>query len=227
LDEPFLESPGQELFYFFSYPESDAAFRELIRSKIPTPESERDILEWPVRIKVELDGDVEASEGLDIPVTLTWDINPIPDLFQTALLIDHDSLPANEVVNMGSSASYQFLLNVPQGDDRATRDLTIAVSKSLIQALRLFDEWNLVALTVQPDSSQPDDILSDVPVLSVLRWDPDAGVPSEDRRRRLTRATDFDEPMIPGLGFWVFVIGDSIQLIPGDPIMETARGSGP
>ena len=227
LDEPFIESPGQELFFFFRYPESDAAFRELTRSKIPPPETDRDILEWPVRIKVELDDDVEAPEGLNVPITLRWDINPIPDLFQTALLIDHGSLPANEVTNMGPQSSYQFVLNIPQGDDRASRDLTIAVSQSIVQAMQLFDEWNLVALTVLPDSSQPDDILSDVIALSVLRWDPDAGVPSEDRRRRLTRATDFDEPMLPGLGFWVFVIGDSIQLIPGDPILETARGSGP
>ena len=226
-DEPFLASPGQELLFFFRYPESAPDPTELITSKIPPPAADRDILTWPVRIQVELAQEVQQPEGLDVLVTMTWNIDPIPPSFITALLIVHDLLPANQVVNMGSQGTFQFILHVPQGDDRARTDATIAVSKSYVQAMPLYEEWNLVAMTVVPDSSQPADIFTDVTVLSVLRWDPDAEQPPADRRRRLTRATDFADPMIPGIGFWVFAVEDSIQLIAGDLIMEHARGPSP
>ena len=226
-EDPPPPAQGQDLFPFFVYPENPN-FKQLITSRIPPPAGIRDFLKWPLFIQVALPGPVLDAEGLDVEIHISWDIDSIPSNFVTALLIDPTSSPANEVVNMGEANRYSFTVHVPQLGTSSTRFLTIAVNKSHVQAMRLLDQWNMVSLSVQPDSPQPADIFTDITVGTIWRFDAgDPTVPPENRVRGYRRATDLAAPVIPGVGFWVKVIGDSLQLTPGDPIQENARGSGP
>ena len=100
---------------------------------------------------------------------------------------------------MGTATDHSITIHIPQNGLLAVRDLTIAVSKS--------------------DSNNKADIFTDVTVPSVIRWNPDETDPPDERSRGYVVVSE----LFPGVGYWMKAIGDSIQLIPGDPIEENVR----
>ena len=208
-------APQPYIFYYFDYPNNDEGFTQLFTSRISPPGTVRDILRWPLRIEVLLASQVTSPDGIDINVSIDWIIETVPPSFLTAMLIDHGSDPANQVLNMSGPGPYPLTIHIPQGGIIAFRDLTVAVSRSHVQALVLYDQWNMAALTVEPDSRNKDDILTDVVGASVITWDPQA------------RTYVVSNELIPGNGYWIKAIGNAVQLIPGDPIEENVRGAAP
>ena len=211
IEIPSIPTESYILFYFH-YPGNDALFQELTTSRIAPAITDRDILIWPLRIEIMLTNPVAPPEGIDINVGFNWEIDAIPLTFITALLIDNGAL---EVVNMGGSGLHSLTIHMAQDEIFTFRDVSLAVSKSHVQALVLRDQWNMGALTVEPVSRNVDDILSDVVGASVITWNP------------VNRTYVVADELIPGLGFWIKAIGDVVQLIPGDPIEENVRGQAP
>ena len=113
---------------------------------------------------------------------------------------------------MGGPGPHSLTIHMAQGEIFTFRDVSLAVSKSHVQALVSRDQWNMGALTVELVSRNVDDILSDVVGASVITWDP------------VNRTYVVADELIPGSGFWIKAIGDVVQLIPGDPIEENVRG---
>ena len=216
LDEEVPPNPPQPYAtFYFDYPDNGPGFRKLFTSRISPPVTVRDIQKWPLRIEVLLVSPVTSPDGVDVNVNIDWNLDGVPSSFITAILFDGGSEPANQVSSMGGPGPYTLTIHIPQGGIIAFRDLTVAVSRSHVQAMVLYDQWNMAALTVEPDSRNKDAILTDVVGASVITWDP------------LARTYVVANELLPGNGYWIKAIGDSIQLIPGDPIEENVRGAAP
>ena len=145
IEIPSIPTESYILFYFH-YPGNDALFQELTTSRIAPAITDRDILIWPLRIEIMLTNPVAPPEGIDINVGFNWEIDAIPLTFITALLIDNGAL---EVVNMGGSGLHSLTIHMAQDEIFTFRDVSLAVSKSHVQALVLRDQWNMGALTVR------------------------------------------------------------------------------
>ena len=210
-------------------------------SRFAPPDPANKVLKWPFSIEIERAGATSAD------VTIQWNISTVPGEFITVLLIDHDTLPAYNVTNMGPSAtgSYTIPGGIPlDGDGMATRDLTLVVSRSHVQAMALPADFNIVALTVQPESTSVQDIftfsgpdrhsLVDDPLSAVFfvqTWNPRSEVPIAQwagQKQTLRGADELDVAR----GYLVFVINfnpavpprDHMLIIAGQPIFDTTRG---
>ena len=208
-------------------------------SRFAPPTAVDVVQKWPVLIQINKPGAVAVN------VTIEWSVSTIPGEFITVLLIDHDTLPAYKVTNMGSSPTGSY--SIPVGLDaggKATRNLSVVVTRSNVQTMALPADFNIVALTVQPESTLIGDIfkfsgpdrlsLVDDPqsnVFFVNAWDPKGEVPIDQRAG--TPATLFPtDRLVPGQGYMVFVVNldnlqpprDHMLIIPGRLLLDTTRG---
>ena len=107
-----FDVPFKTFFYYPSNP-ADVGGQDgsrLLTSRIALPDPEAKVLHWRFRIELERTG-TRADQSDE--VVLTWNLNTIPSGYQTALLIDHNTLPANNVINMGKVSEYR--VTVPSG----------------------------------------------------------------------------------------------------------------
>ena len=128
-DEPFLESPGQELLFFFRYTGNLPAFRELTKSKIENAS----LMEWPMRISVEL-GD-EVFGDTDAEITITPSLTEVPSGASVLLL---DSTGASIIANL-RDGPVNITLLVPDGDDRVREDYIIRVAEAAAETTAVID----------------------------------------------------------------------------------------
>ena len=130
-------TPVDFMAYFYYPANTDVIFPDdetrLLKSRIaPLPDaSSGDLLTWPFRIELTPPAPLAAA----VEVVMRWDISTIPTQFQTVLLIDHNTLPANDVINMGRNTEYR--ITVPAGVTSFIRDLTIVVTRSKVQIVKL------------------------------------------------------------------------------------------
>ena len=143
------------------------------------------------------------------------------------------------------AGSYSIPVSLDAGG-KATRNLSVVVSRSHVQTMALPSDFNIVALTVQPESTLIGDIFKfsgpdrlsivDDPksnVFFVNAWDPKGEVPIDQRAG--TPATLFPtDRLVPGQGYMVFVVNlDTLQpprdhalIIPGSPLLDSGVGTG-
>ena len=203
-----------------------------------------EVLHWRFRVELDRTG---GRENTTDTVVLTWDISTIPPEYRTALLIDHNSLisnvqPNNVVVNMGRTNQYSF--TVPSGVQSFTRDLTIMVTRSQVQAMPLVQDLNIISLTIDPPNrnwqevfKESEQLLSDpdavarIGVGDISIWFTSATLPLEQRFAGIF-PIDFLPPpfvardMIPGLGHLVFLsFNDAIAIIRGTPLPDLGDNS--
>ena len=204
---------------------------KLLTSIIPPPDPERETLRFPLRV----DLNNLAQAGNIVNITVRWDIGAatvIPEEFIAVLIIDHsplNPLPAFNVSNMGFAPVGEYTFGTAlDGQGKATRDLTIVVSRAQIQTMRLSTGPQLMSLSVRPIfGSTVDDIfgppipfsplskfagpdrlsMTDEPFLfvpSVTTWHHDFGKDFPQRLRAVVRVGDPRHPeLIPGFGYIV------------------------
>jgi len=237
---------GTANFYYPTNPDDGFAGTQdetrLIRSRIAplTTASEDDLMSWPFRVEITRQ---QATSPVD--VVITWDISDIPTEFETVLLIDHSSLPANQVINMGRDTQHR--MTIPAGVTSFKGDLVIVVSRSFVQAMPLVLGLNRVSLTIEPLNRDWDNFIfnsqhlfsppKDVSptrrfavVRTVAIWNTDATPPIIDENSQFLRSAGPSpvEEMAPGLGHSVSVSNnDAIAIIPGTPLdgpQQNTRG---
>ena len=85
---------------FFHYPQNpDLAPSQdetrLLTSRIEPADPAESVLHWRFRVELER---TAGRENQTDEIVLTWDISTIPPEFETVLPIDHNTLPANQVM---------------------------------------------------------------------------------------------------------------------------------
>ncbi len=231
---------------FFHYPQnSDLAPSQdetrLLTSRIEPADPAENVLHWRFRVELER---TAGRENQDDEIVLTWDISTIPPEYQTALLIDHNTLPANQVINMGRVGEYRF--TAPAGVESFTRDLIVVVTRPQVQVIPLVRDLNVVSLTLEPlDRNRAaifrvnETFFSDPDTTAFIRdvaiWftNPDRAL---GQRSAGIFPIDFLEApfvpfsgeIVPGLGHLVDVaFNDAVVIVPGTPLTEledNARG---
>ncbi len=249
-DDPISKAvPATNLSAFFDYPKyppEDANFiyQRLLKTRIAPPLPERRTLMFPVRVEINSPGHSSAD------VTVEWEMDSIPDEFITVLLIDHDTLPAFNIINMGSNTmgTYSIPGGVPlDANGQGSRDITVVITRAHVQALRLVEGTQIISLTVKPIFGSK--------VADIFKFrDPDRFSLREDRRLRVFGVTMwFTDPATPlpisGRGIAPVFVGDPrhpemvpsfgyivnlgppisptdvMLIIPGEPIVEHTRSS--
>ena len=261
-DDPTSKAtPPTELSAYFDYPKNrfvdppnppvaeddNFIYTQLVKTRIEPPSPERQTRMFPVQVQINKGG------ATAVDVTVEWDIAPIPGEFITVLLIDHGTLPAFKITNMGRSSTGSYTFTATLVDDTATRDLTVVVTRAHVQAMRLSQGTQILSLTVKPifgskvtdifnfkDPRRPTDperfsLREDLRVRSfgVTMWYTDPGNPLPISIRGIGPVVVGDPrhpEMVPGFGY-IINLGPPIKpkdlmlIIPGDPIIEHTRNS--
>ena len=229
---------------FFHYPQNpDLAPSQdetrLLTSRIEPADPAESVLHWRFRVELER---TAGRENQTDEIVLTWDISTIPPEFETVLLIDHNTLPANQVINMGRVGEYRF--TAPAGVESFTRDLTVVVTRSLVQVIPLVQDLNVVSLTIEPLNrnraaifSINETFFSDPDTTAFIRdvaiWFTNADKPIGQRSAGIFPIDFLGPPFVPfsgeiepGLGHLVDVaFNDAVVIIPGTPLTELEDNS--
>ncbi len=179
-----------------------------------------------------------------VDVAIDYNIGTIPNEFVTVLMIDHGTLPAFEVTNIGPSPTGSHTVTIAlDAAGKATRFVSFVATRSQVQTMAFPKDFNIVALTVLPESTVIGDVFkfagpdrlslrndANAQVFFVNAWDPKAGLPIDQRAG--TPVTLFTtDHLIPGQGYMVLVVTlaglprDHMLIIPGAPPFATGRGS--
>jgi len=86
------------------------------------------------------------------------------------------------------------------------------VTTSVLFTLELRAGWNMVSFPVLPDDADPDSMFSGY--YRMYRWN----APSQSYVTSGGSSVEPDEPIVPGVGYWVFVMADENVVASGTPV---------